>query len=163
MDIGTLTNAPRTLTIGGRSYTMRALTFAELGVIQNWLKDNADDPVTEAFRQVDKAEAKGVPVQPGTLSALLTMARQEARQWPPRVFTDAWFDTLADCPGGTEQFLLAMFRQSDPAMTEVQAAAIAKQMDADESVAIVAAAMGIDTPPKDGPPAEGEAAGANAE
>jgi hypothetical protein len=45
-----------------------------------------------------------------------------------------------------------MFRPFQPSITDDQVRAISKAMDREESVAIVAAAMGYDPPPKDEPP-----------
>lgn len=156
MDLATLTNAPRTLRIGGLDYKVRALTFAEWGTLHGWLRDNVDDPVTEALRQVEKARAKGVAVSPEAEGLLLRSAREDAKRWPPTAMTGQWFALLGTCPGGSSQFLLAMLRPLQPSITDEQVAGIEAAMTSEEVDAIIAAALGRDPAPKDGPPAGGE-------
>lgn len=162
MDIATLTNAPRTLRIGGVDWTVRALTFKELGLLQGWLKDNADDPVTEAFRQIDKARSKGVKVSSDTEATLIRQAREDALRWPPAVLSGAWFNLLSRVPGASAFFILTMLRTFQPSLTEEQASAIEREMTGDEGNALIAAALGRDLPPKDGPPPGGETTKAEA-
>ena len=151
MDIAQLTNAPREILLSGLRYQVRALTFAEWGALQNWIKDRVDDPVTEALRQVEKARSKGVAVSAEAEATLLRAAREEARAWPPRVMTSRWFELIGSWPGGSVAFLLALLRPFQPSITEEQAKAIDAAVTGEECEAIVAAAIGHDSPKGDAP------------
>jgi hypothetical protein len=155
LDIATLTNAPREVVLAGLPYKVAALTLRDWGELHQFLKQHADDPVTTTLRQVARARAASVPVSAEQEQFLLREARAEARGWPPRVASQAWFEALSECEGGDDQFLLATLRACQPSITIEQARELGGKLSGEESLALMFAAVGVEPPPK--PTLDGEA------
>jgi hypothetical protein len=146
VDIAQLTSAPRQVTLAGREYTIRPLKFREWGRLHNFVKDNADDPVTTALRQLAKARAKGIPVTELAEAALLGKAREEAQAWPPGIASSRWFAALSDCTGGAVEFLWILLTVFQPELTRDQAEAIEAAVTPEETSDLVRIAIGVEDP-----------------
>jgi hypothetical protein len=152
MDNATLTQAARELTLAGEPHKVRALKAREWGELHSWLKDHAEDPVTAAVRQISRTQLAGAPITLEQQDFLLSAAREEAKHWPPRASSSAWFELIGDTKGGDVEFLLAVIRTGRPEFTRDQAEALGEQMSAEESTVLMLAALGIDPSPKAAPP-----------
>jgi hypothetical protein len=159
VDLATLTNAPREVALAGRTYLVSALTLAEWGVLQAFLKDRTKDPVVMALDQLSRAKAAGVAVTEEDRKALFSQATAEARSWPPRVCTGAWFDLLRDTEGASVRFLAVVLRKHQPALTDAEIAAADDGATPDESRLLIYRAMGIEPAPKTPAPATEPAGG----
>jgi hypothetical protein len=150
MDLATLTNAPREVTLAGKVYKVSALTLAEWGELQAWLKDNVPDPVERALAQLAKAKAAGVDVQPEDRLALLKEARIEAKAWPPRVATTAWIEAIESVGNGVAMYVFVVLRKHQPGITLEAAKAIANDPDltVPEMTTFARRALGFDDPKK---------------
>ncbi len=148
MDIAALTQAPRDITLAGLPYKARPLKAREWGALHQWLKDHAEDPFTQAVRQVARTKSAGAPITQEQEDYLLSEARREAKSWPPRASSSAWFELLGDTEGGDVQFLLAVLRTGLPGMTEDEAREIGEKLDGGESSALMLLSMGLDPSPK---------------
>jgi hypothetical protein len=148
MDIATLTQAPRELTLAGQPHSIRPLKAREWGALHQWIKDHAEDPVTAAVRQISKTKLAGAPINHEQEDFLMSAAREEAKHWPPRASSSAWFELLGDTEGGDVEFLLAAVRTGRPDFTREQAEALRERMTAAESGALMLAALGLDPSPK---------------
>jgi hypothetical protein len=118
VDLATLTNAPREVTIDGKVYRVSALDLAEWGRLQAWIKDHAD-PVVQAIKSLNRARADGVPVAEVDRKALMAEARIESRNFPPRVGTLAWLDLIDNTPGGNAKFLGTVLAKHQPEFAEM--------------------------------------------
>jgi hypothetical protein len=152
VDIAALTQAPRQLMLGGEPHMVRALKAREWGALHQWLKDHAEDPITAAVRQISRTKLAGAPITPEQEDFLMSAAREEARHWPPRASSSAWFELLGDVEGGDVEFLLAAVRTGRPDFTREQAAELGERMGPEESSALMLTALGIDPAPKAEPP-----------
>lgn len=157
MDLATLTNAPRDITLDGKIYKVSALTLAEWGELQQWIKDHAD-PVVKAFESLNRARASGVVVTEIDRKALMAQARAEARRFPPSPASEAWNEAIDNIEGGRAELVGTILKKHQPNLTD---SALAKLMewlhgeDGDIAEArIFAAAFGLPDP-KTQPPDEG--------
>ena len=85
MDMATLTNAPRTVEVGGRPYLVSALTMGEWGRFQAWIKDFVPKPDP-----------------PEDADSVLTALHNRA--WPPAIGSKLWWEAL-DHPGCWPSFV----------------------------------------------------------
>jgi hypothetical protein len=148
MDIATLTQAPRQITLAGETHSVRALKAREWGQLHQFLKDHAEDPVTAAVRQISRTRLAGAPITLEQEDFLMSAAREEAKRWPPRASSSAWFELLGDTEGGDVEFLLVAIRTARPDFTRDQAADLGERMTSQESTALMMAALGIEPSPK---------------
>jgi hypothetical protein len=148
MDLAALTQAPRRLTLAGEPFDVRPLKAKEWGALHQFLKDHAEDPVTAAVRQVSRTRLAGAPITPEQEDFLMGAAREEAKHWPPRASSSAWFELLGDTEGGDVEFLLTVARTARPELTRDQAEALGERMTPEESSALMLAALGLDPSPK---------------
>lgn len=148
MDLATLTNAPKELSLCGASYTVSALTLAEWGILQAWLKSKNRNPVTIALEQLAETAREGIKVEVDDRRALLSLASEQAKVWPPMIGSGAWFDLIQNTDGGPTQFLKHVLRKHQPAITEAECDKINTAMDADESQAVIYSSLGMEIPPK---------------
>jgi hypothetical protein len=148
MDIATLTQAPRELTLAGEPHSIRALKAREWGQLHQFLKDRAEDPFTAAVRQISKTKLSGAPITLEQEDFLMSAAREEAKHWPPRASSSAWFELIGDTEGGDVEFLLTAVRTGKPDFTREQAEDLGERMTAQESTTLMLAALGLDPSPK---------------
>jgi hypothetical protein len=154
LDIATLTNAPRRLTLAGEPFEVRALKAREWGILHQWLKEHAEDPITAVVRQISKTKLAGAPIDHEQQDFLMSAARDEAKRWPPRASSSAWFELLGDTDGGDVEFLLTAVRTGRPEFTRQQAEELGERMTAQESTSLMLAALGLDPSPKAEPKAD---------
>lgn len=152
MDIATLSNAPRQVRLGGSTYLIRALTFAEWGLLQGFVKNNGEDPITSMFRTLEKVKRLGIDIDAVAREELIKQAQLEQTMWPPQVMTRQWFGLLSEIPGASVEFLWATLKTNFPGCPYELAREIESRMTLDESNDLIAAAIGIDPPPKASPP-----------
>lgn len=143
MDLAALTNAPREVTLAGRTFTVSALKLREWGAVQQWVKDNAPSPM-------ESVEAAAIDkLSPYAARMLLSVAVKEQQAWPPRVASSEWFHALdrigKDGRNGNAVFLLAVLGKHQK-LTEAEAEALIEQVTAAETTRLVAAALGFDDP-----------------
>ena len=93
-----LNNNPREAALGGKAYRVSALKEREWGAVQAWIKDHVPGPLA----LVDDAALDGLSA--AHRQEMIRVAMQEARNWPPRILSEAWWDAI-DHPGGRELFL----------------------------------------------------------
>jgi hypothetical protein len=153
MDIADLTKAPREVVIAGKTFSVRPFEFREWGELQAFVKDHGDDPVTRALRSLDNAERKGIRVAAETRNELLREAKLEAINWPPQVMTSAWFKEVSEIPGGAVEFLWKALKTTWPQAPEHLARELEDKMTAEESAALLEAAIGLVRRPKAETPA----------
>jgi hypothetical protein len=157
VDLATLTNAPRDITLDGKTYKVSALTLAEWGELQQWIKDHAD-PVVKAFESLNRARASGVVVTEIDRKALMAQARAEARSFPPKPGSQAWNEALDNTEGGQEEFVGSILKKHQPDLPDAAITKLTKWLDDDDhrdsAWDLVSAAMGIPDP-KIQPPDEG--------
>lgn len=157
MDLATLTNAPRDITLDGKTYKVSALTLAEWGELQQWIKDHAD-PVVKAFESLNRARAAGVVVTEIDRKALMAQARAEARRFPPRPASQAWDEAIDNIDGGRAEFVGTVLKKHQPDLSDTVLAKLMKWLDADDSGEAIALiyrdAFGLPDP-KIQPPDEG--------
>ena len=101
MDLSVLVNAPREITLAGKSYLVSALTLKEWGALQAYLKDRAVNPVVAALGQLSAAKAAGIRIADEDRTALFIQAKAEAKPWPPMVGSNLWFDSLISTEGAS--------------------------------------------------------------
>jgi hypothetical protein len=148
VDSATLSNAPREVSIAGKTYMVSALELGEWGKLQAWLRDHAKDPVVAAMESLNRARASGVEVTPEDRKALLEDARSEAKVWPPRVGSGAWLDLLTETDGASAQFLRAVLRKHQPDLTDADADRLCRDASPEESWAVIRRALGYVPVPK---------------
>lgn len=157
MDLATLTNAPREITLAGKTYMVSALTLKEWGALQAYLKDHAVNPVVAALGQLSAAKAAGIKIADEDRTALFLQAKADGKPWPPMVGSTLWFDTLLATEGTSPVFLVSVIRKHQPEITDAELSRIDAECSADESRLLVYRALGIDPSPKAEPPAGAEA------
>lgn len=135
--IDILTNAPRPVTLAGKSYPVRQLKYREWGEIQAWLKSVAPSPVAIALKSVAALKEGGLPLDPELQKVLFAQAQEEARAWPPRVASPAWFKAVDMMDGGHVQLVSLALRAGGTAVSEDDAADIAREATSAELVELV--------------------------
>lgn len=121
-----LTNAPQPVTLAGRTFAVRQLRLREWGELQAWLKSVAPSPVAVAIRGLAELRDSGFATPKDLESALFAQAQDEARRWPPKVATGAWFRALDETEGGHARVVLVALRASGHAISEAEAADVAE-------------------------------------
>ncbi len=160
MDLAVLVNAPREITLAGKTFLVSALTLSDWGTLSAFLKDHSTDPVVAALDQLSKAKASGVVVADEDRKALFESARRDARSWPPRVGSQEWFDLMLWTEGASEKFLACVLRKHQT-VTDAELARVNSETTPEESRLLIHRALGLEPSPKADAPAAG--AGATAE
>jgi hypothetical protein len=141
MDRATLTNAPREFALGGRTFLVTSLTEAEKGQLQAWLKARHPGPLGALD------DATLARFGPANRRALIDAAVAQARSWPPRVGSQAWWDAMDTVEGGGAKFLHLVLSRANP-FSEAEAAELNRTLELDEFLPLMAHAMGYELPPK---------------
>lgn len=97
------TNSPGPITLAGRGFAVRQLSHREWSALQAWLRASTPSPVAEAIRGMQELSGRGVDVPEEMRKFVLKHAHEEARYWPPRVGSLAWFNALNSFDGGPGQ------------------------------------------------------------
>ena len=151
MNLDQLTNAPREIWLGGndgRTYLVSALELGEWGALQCWLKEVAPDPVAHALDQLARAASQDMAINEAGKRELMRQARADARIWPPKVGTRAWFDLLEETDGGTIRFLWVALRKHQKSFGLDDAAKLEKTMTTEQSTEVICGALGMESPAK---------------
>ncbi len=144
MDIATLTNAPREVTLDGATYKVSALKLRDWGRLQAYLKDHGPSPIAR-IRSEDLAG-----LNEADRRAFLREAFLESKNWPPRVGSVAWMEAIDDTPGGNVEFLTVVLSGERP-LPRAEAEALAEKLDGPDYVRLLMLAFGQEPPdPKGG-------------
>ena len=151
-----LTNAPRPITLAGKTYPVRQLKLREWGEFQAWLKAAVPSPVTLAIRSLAEASKDG-PVPQSVQDSLFRQAQEESRRWPPKVGSVAWLNAIDGLDGGRAQLIHTILTMGGTKLTEDEASDISFLASETELVAMLAICMygelsvpkkeGVTTPP----------------
>lgn len=166
MDLATLNNIPRPITLGGVTYTVSALKIKEWAAVQQFLKDNVPNPLSV----LRTSDLKGL--SPSDRKELLSVALRDARNWPPGVASPEWWQAL-DHEGGWAKVFHCILVKHQAGFTAEQAEDLAEKLKLDEAFSLVFAGLGIDdaeakarealglesASPKEAPPTGGETEG----
>src|SRR4051794_27592650 len=112
MDLATLTNTPRTLTVDGRDYRIHPLTLNDLGELQEWVNTQLPDPV-EAI--ADSPGFKRLPpeAQKYAIRCAVELASKGKRRLGSPEATE-----LINSTDGVCQLLFLTIKRGDPAFTQ---------------------------------------------
>jgi hypothetical protein len=142
MDLATLTNQPRPLTVDDRTYQVYPLTLADLGALQKWVNEQFPDPLDALRGRLDG-------FSPEHQKFLLKDAAEASRRPRPRIGTPEADELLTTADGLAECLYLAV-RRGDGAFSREQAAAICARLAPADIGAVFGAAFG--TGPEDADP-----------
>ncbi len=137
MDLASFVNEPRTVEVAGVPYLVSALTLKEWGPVQAWIRENIPGPV----RSINSDDLEGL--NEDDRKTILEAAMMAQRNWPPRIGSKVWFDSL-DHPGGHGVFIVAALGKHQLDIDAERAAGIADRATAGEIVAVVIACLGLD-------------------
>jgi hypothetical protein len=132
MDLATTANIPEEITLAGKPYRVRQLTFREKGVLQAFIKAKHQSPVTRVGTAIDEGIAFGNPLSKAAVDQLYERAEVAATTWPPRFGSQAWFSALDGIEGGYEQLLFEVLSKTDLDFTLEKADALAPSVSRDE-------------------------------
>jgi hypothetical protein len=155
MDLATLTNQPRPLTIAGRTYQVYPLTLADLGALQKWVDGQFPDPL-------DALRGKLDGFSPEHQRFLLKDAAEAARKPKPQLGTPE-ADEMLERVDGLAELLYLGIRRGDAAFTREDAAALCGGLTPADVGAVFGAAFGagpegVDPKAPEGPPTGGASA-----
>jgi len=125
------------VTLAGRTFRLRQLKLSEWADLQSWLKTACPSPVAVALKELAKLRSEGLPIPADVQEALFRQAQDDARRWPPRIGTSAWFRSLDGVDGGRAQFLLAAVKPSGETLTEAEAEDIMERSTGDEEAELI--------------------------
>jgi hypothetical protein len=120
MDIASLTAAPRAFRLDGAEYTVSPLTYADIGEIQAFFKDEVPDPRAEARRHMD-----GLP--DAVAIHIWDRAVEAACDWPPRL-GDPRATALLLSPRGMALVLRLALRRGHPGLDAAEYERLAGRM-----------------------------------
>lgn len=151
MDAADLTQKTyQVVTLDGQEYRVGHLTYDDWGELIAWIKAHVPSPLAV----LKSADLSGL--EESHRKELLTIAFAEARNWPPRTGSAAWFRAL-DTPDGHAELLRVILGKFQPAITTERCKALAPRVDTPAAVELVTIAMGLDDPKAKGPGAGGTA------
>jgi hypothetical protein len=120
------TNAPRTITLAGRNYSVSALRLGQWGDLNAWLMDRSSQP-----QPIDQDAIDPSIINP-EISDFLKYVQELAIAWPPRVTTSAWFAVLESTDGGRTRLVWEAIRVHRPDFSETDAANLVVAQPSDE-------------------------------
>ena len=138
MDLAAFVNAPRSVTLDGREYLVSALTLSEWGPIQGWIKRNVPGPV----KLLSSEDLSGLT--PEDRRAMMAVALEAQRNWPPRIGSLAWFNAL-DGVGGHAEFLFCALSKHQPEFTRADAARLNDRLSTIDVLPVVRACLGSES------------------
>jgi hypothetical protein len=118
LPLNVATNAPRRITLAGRSLLIAALPLRTFGALQSWILDHVAPPVP-----LDESVLDPDLLTPD-VQELLRFSRELALAWPPRVASRAWFVVLESADGGRARLAWEALRVHQPGFTEAEAAVL---------------------------------------
>lgn len=154
MDLSQLVNAAGEVILGGDPYPVRALTFAEWGDVQAYLKRTAPSPLQRVAIAAARAQMAGEPLDDATFERLYTRAEQAETAWPPQIGTETWFTVLDRIPGADAELVYQVLRRTVPGLDRDRAAQICATATASEYWRLLYWAMwgeppAVESPKKD--------------
>lgn len=154
MDLADLTNAPRTITLAGREFTVSHMKMKEWGVVQAWIKANIPGPM-ESLKATNLDE-----LSPFLAHWVTTAAVREEQAWPPRPGSRSWIDALdrvgKDGRLGTVVFMHEALKKHQSTLTYADTETLYDTVEVGEALALFNTVLGIKSGPKDEPPTGGE-------
>lgn len=139
MDIAQHSDQPIQIDICGKSFGFSEFRLADLGELQQWVKDHTPHPI-----EAVKPHLAGLP--DSDRAALLNDARRDALRWPPQVGTAAGAAALLGTEDGQVETLWVALRIHQTDTTRVGAAKLYRRLrtDPDKAQRIYAIAFGME-------------------
>jgi hypothetical protein len=151
MDLAVAAGVPEEVTLAGKPFRVRLLSMRERGVLQAFLKQHLQSPVTRAAVAIQQAKDAGTPLDRPIEDRIWERAEAAALTWPPRFGSTAWFDAVDNIEGGWERVLFEVLGKTDPGFTQEEADGLAPSVTMDEWADLIRVAFwGTPPAPKNG-------------
>lgn len=136
MDLPTLHNTPRQMTLAGKTFTVSALKQREWAEVQRWIKENSPSPLSV----LKSDDLDGLTIS--DKKELLAQAIKEAVYWPPAVGTPEWWRALMKDGGEAKMFHVVLSKHQP--ITEEEATDLAETCSPQEGLDLSRLALGYE-------------------
>ncbi len=137
MNLADLTAAPRTATIGGKTFPIKPLRPRDLGIVEAWIRDHVPGPLAAIRPALDLYAG-----DPEAKRVLLERAYADQLTWPPAITSpEGWALAIGQARAA---FLAAILRRGGAEVGTAEAEAQADEMDFATWERVLLLAMGKD-------------------